>query len=240
MLLLFSYPVMSDSLWPHGLQHTRPLCPSPSPEVCPSSCPLHRWCRPAISSFDALFFCPQSFPASGTFPMSCLFASDDQNTGASASASVLPMNTQGWSLLRLAGLIDNPYPCHNTEHFHHPQKLPCASSVSTPLSPSSGNHCNHCSYFFHMDSFCLVQNIMYMESFNMNSCACFWVSLCCDVICSSLYLWEVAIVWTYHSLFIRYPVQWLLDFFHILAIMIEHSFSSLLWIFVFVFSWVNA
>ena len=62
-LLLFSPPVMSDSFWPHGLQHTRPLCPSPSPKVCPSSCPLHQWCHPAISSSDALFFCPQSFPA---------------------------------------------------------------------------------------------------------------------------------------------------------------------------------
>ena len=74
-------------------------CPSPSPDVCPSSCPLHWWCHLAISSSDALcFFCPQSFPASGTFPMSQLFASGDQNTGA--SASVLPMSIQGWFLLR--------------------------------------------------------------------------------------------------------------------------------------------
>ena len=62
-----------DSLQPLGLQHTRPLCPSPSPKVCPNSCPLHWWCHPAISSSDALFsFCPWSFPASGTFPMSWL------------------------------------------------------------------------------------------------------------------------------------------------------------------------
>ena len=95
MLLLFSRPVMSNSLWPHGLQHTRPPCPSPPPEVCPSSCSLHRRSRPASSSSDALFsFCPQSFPASGTFPMSIPFSSDDQNTGASASASVLPVNIQ--------------------------------------------------------------------------------------------------------------------------------------------------
>ena len=73
MLLLLSRPVVSDSLWRHGLQHVRPSCPSPSPEVCPSSCPLHWWCHPAISSFDAPFsFCPQSFPASGTFPVSFL------------------------------------------------------------------------------------------------------------------------------------------------------------------------
>ena len=82
---------MSDSLQPHGLQHTRPPCPSPSPEVCPRSCPLHRWCHPAISSSDALFsFCPQSSPASGTFLMSHLFTSDDQNTGWSFSYSISP------------------------------------------------------------------------------------------------------------------------------------------------------
>ena len=104
--LLFSHPVMSDSLWPSGLQHARPPCASPSPEVCPSSCPLHWWCHPAISSPDALFsFCPQSFPASGTFPISWLFTSDDQNTGTSASASVLQASYQGWSPLRLTGLI---------------------------------------------------------------------------------------------------------------------------------------
>ena len=91
-LLLFSHPVVSYSLQPYGLQHTRPPCSSLSPEVCPSSCSLHRWCQLAISSSDALFsFGPHSFPASGTFPMSWLFTSDDQNTGASASALVLPM-----------------------------------------------------------------------------------------------------------------------------------------------------
>ena len=87
LLLLFSRPAVSDSLWPHGLQHARPLCPSPSPGVCLSSYPLHWWCHPVISSSGALFFfCPQSFPASGTFPMSQLLASDDQNTGVSTSA----------------------------------------------------------------------------------------------------------------------------------------------------------
>ena len=92
MLSLFSCPVVPDSLRPLGLQHTRLPCPSPSPRVCSSSCPLHQWCSPTISSSDALFsFCPQSFPESGTFPVSRLFESGDQNTGASASASVLPM-----------------------------------------------------------------------------------------------------------------------------------------------------
>ena len=91
-LLFFSHPAVSDSLRPHGLQHTRPPRSSPSPEVCPVSCPLHQWCHPAISSSDTLFsFCPQSFPASGTFPVSWQFVSDDQNTGALALA-IRPYN----------------------------------------------------------------------------------------------------------------------------------------------------
>ena len=99
-------PFSCLSLWPYGLQNTRPPCPSPSPKVCPSSCPLNQWCHPAISPSDALFsFCPQSIPASGTFPMTHLFISGDQNTGASGSASVLPMSIQGWFSLRLTDLI---------------------------------------------------------------------------------------------------------------------------------------
>ena len=105
-LLLFSCPVVSDSLRPHRLQHARPPCPSPFSKVCPSSCPLHRWCHPAISSSDTLFsFCPLSFPATGTCPISWLFISGKQNTGASTSASVLPTSIQGWSPLRLTDLI---------------------------------------------------------------------------------------------------------------------------------------
>ena len=105
-LLLFSRPVVSDSLRPHELQPARPPCPSPFPGVCPSSCSLHLRCHPAMSSPDALFsFCAWSFPASRTFPMSCLFTWDDQNTGVLSSASVLPVNVQGWSPLRLTGLI---------------------------------------------------------------------------------------------------------------------------------------
>ena len=90
----------------HGPQHARLPSPLPSPEVYPSSYPLHLWCHSAISSSDALFsFCPQPFPVSGTFLMSQLFTSGDQNTGASASASVLPMSIQGRFPLRLTGLI---------------------------------------------------------------------------------------------------------------------------------------
>ena len=104
-MLLFSHLVVSNSLQAHGLQHTRPPCPEPSLKVCPSSCPLHQWCHPAISSSDTLSsFCLQSFSASGTFPMSQLFTSGDQNTGASASASILPKNIQDWFSLELTGL----------------------------------------------------------------------------------------------------------------------------------------
>ena len=89
--------VVSNSLWPHGLQHSRLPCPSPSPRTCSNSCPWSRWCHPAISSFVVPFSsCLQSFPASGSFPMGWLFASDGQSIGASASPSVLLINIQGW------------------------------------------------------------------------------------------------------------------------------------------------
>ena len=93
----FSRSVVSDSLRPHESQHTRPPCPSPTPGVYPNPCPLSRWCHSAISSSVILFAsCPQSLPASGSFPMSQLFAWGGQSIGVSASASVLPMNTQDW------------------------------------------------------------------------------------------------------------------------------------------------
>ena len=96
----FSCSVVTDSLWPHELQHARPPYPSPTPGVHPNSCATSRWCHPAISSSVVPFSsCPQSLPASGSFPMSQLFAWGGQSTGVSASASVLPMNTQDWSPL---------------------------------------------------------------------------------------------------------------------------------------------
>ena len=95
--LLFSRSVMSDSLRPHGLQHARLSCPSPTPGVYPNSCPLSWWWHPTISSSVIPFSsCLQSFPASGSFPMSQLFASSGQSIGASASASVLPVTIQDW------------------------------------------------------------------------------------------------------------------------------------------------
>ena len=97
---------MFDSLWPHGLQHARPPCPSPTSWVCSDSCPLSRWCHPTISSSVIPFSSHlQSFPESGAFPMSQLFASRDQNSGVSTLTSVFPMSFQGWFPLRLTGLI---------------------------------------------------------------------------------------------------------------------------------------
>ena len=91
----FSHSVMSNSLWPHELQHARLPCPSPTPRACSNSCPLSRWCHPTISSSVIPFsYCLQSFPASEPFPMSKFFASGGQSIRVSSSASVLPMNIQ--------------------------------------------------------------------------------------------------------------------------------------------------
>ena len=102
----FSCSVMSNSLWPHGLQHARPPCPSPTSRDYSNSCPLSWWCHPTISSSIVPFSsCLQSFTASGSFPMSQLFTSGGQRIGVSALTSVLPMNTQDSSPLGWTGWI---------------------------------------------------------------------------------------------------------------------------------------
>ena len=102
----FSRSVMSDSSLPHELQHARPPCPSPTPGVHSNSCALSRWCHPTISSSVVPFSsCPQSLPASESFPMSHLLAWGGQSTGVSALASVIPMNIQDWSPLEWTGWI---------------------------------------------------------------------------------------------------------------------------------------
>ena len=103
-LLLFSRSVVSESLQPHVLQHTRLPCPSPSPGACSNSCPLSQWCHPTILS-SIILFCPQSFWASSSFLISWLFTSGGQSTGASASASAFPINIQDWFPLGLTGFI---------------------------------------------------------------------------------------------------------------------------------------
>ena len=101
-----SHSVMSDSLQPHGLQHARLPCPSPTPGAYSNSCPSRRWCHPSISSSVIPFSSHlQSFPASGSFPRNQFFASDGQNIGVSASASVLPMNIQDWFPLGWTGWL---------------------------------------------------------------------------------------------------------------------------------------
>ena len=102
----FSCSVVSDSLWPHGLQQVRFPYPSPTPRVCSNSCPSSQWCHPTISSSAVhISSCLQSFRASGSFLMSQFFASGGQNIGVWASTSVLPMNIQDWFPLGLTGLI---------------------------------------------------------------------------------------------------------------------------------------
>ena len=98
----FSRSVVSDSLWPHGLQYARLPCPSPTLWPYSNSCPLNQWCHPIISS-SIPFSCLQSFPVPGSFPMSQFFTSGSQSIGVSASASVLPMNIQDWSPLGWTG-----------------------------------------------------------------------------------------------------------------------------------------
>ena len=102
----FSHSGMSYSLWPHGLQHARPPCPSPTPRVYSNSCPLSQWCHPAISSSIIPFSsCLQSFPESGSLPMSQFFSSGGQSFGVSVLASVLPMTIQDWFPLGWIGWI---------------------------------------------------------------------------------------------------------------------------------------
>ena len=116
----FSHPEMSHSLWPHELQHARPPCPSSTPRVYSNSCPLSQWCHPTISSsvvpFSSSF---QSFPASGSFKMSPFFTSGGQNTGISASASVLPLNIQDWFPLGwicwVSGTLESLLQCHSSK-----------------------------------------------------------------------------------------------------------------------------
>ena len=109
ILKLFQFSSVAQlclTLRPHESQHARPPCPSPTPGVHPNPCPSSRWCHPTISSSIVPFSsCPQSFPASGSFQMSQLFASGGQNIGVSASTSVLPTNIQDWSPLGWTGWI---------------------------------------------------------------------------------------------------------------------------------------
>ena len=135
----FSCSFVSDSFRPHEPQHARPPCPSPTPRVHPNPCPMSRWCHPAISSSVVSFSsCPQSFLVSGSFQMSQLFEWGGQRIGVSASASVLPMNTQDWSPLGWTGGISLQSKgllrvfSHTTVQKHQ--------LFSAPLSSQSSSH----------------------------------------------------------------------------------------------------
>ena len=122
--LQFIRSVLSNSLWPHGLQHARLPCPSSTPRACSNSCPLSRWCHPTISSSVTPFSsCLQSFPASGSFPASQFFASGDQSVRASASASTLPVNIQDWFPLGLTGLSTCSPTRHSRSTVYHSQDM---------------------------------------------------------------------------------------------------------------------
>ena len=123
---------MSDSLWPHGLQHARFPCLSPTPKACSNSCSSSRWCHPTISSSVVPFSsCLQSFPASGSFPMSRFFASGGQSIGVSTSTSVLPMNIQDWFPSGWTGLISLK-----------------SKGLSRVFSRAPQNEVSHCFHYF--------------------------------------------------------------------------------------------
>ena len=130
-----SRSVMSDSLQPHELQHARPPCPSPAPRACPNSWPSSQWCHPTISSSVIPFSsCLQSFPASGSFPMSQFYASGGQIIGASGSTSVLPMNIQGWFSSGLTSLISLQSKSLLQHHSSKASILRCSAFFIVQLS----------------------------------------------------------------------------------------------------------
>ena len=133
----FSCSVVSNSLQPHGVQHARPPCPSPTPRVYPNSCPLTRWCHPAISSSVVPFSsCPQSFLASGSFQMSQLFTSGDQSTGFSiwpsnAYSGLISFRMDWFDLLAVQGTLKSLLQHHSSK----PSILQCSPFFMVQLSP---------------------------------------------------------------------------------------------------------
>ena len=139
----FSFSVMSNSFRPHEPQHTRPPCPSPTPRVYPNPCPLSRWCHLTISSSVVPFsLCPQSFPASGSFPMSQVFTTGGQSIGVSASTSVFPMNTQDWSPLGWTGWIS--LQSKRLSRVFSNTTVQKHQFFSTQLSSQSSSHIHTC------------------------------------------------------------------------------------------------
>ena len=144
--MLFSCLIFLDSLWLHRLQHARLLCPRLSARVCSNSCPLSQWCYLTISSLAAPFFCLQSFPASGSFPMSQIFISSGQSIGASASGTILLMNIQHW--FPEAWLPEGRFP--QALYLRRSQKIQLELLLAFP------GLTNHISYFYFYISFSLL------------------------------------------------------------------------------------
>ena len=203
----FSCSVMFDSLQPHGLQHTRPPCTTPTPRVYSNSCPLCRWCHPTISSSVVPFSSHlQAFPASGSFPMSQLFTSGGQSIGVSASASVLPINTQDWSplgwdwldLLTVQGTFKS--------FLHHSSK-------------ASIKMCYVCSFSFYSFSFYLVK-IKFPQSGMNRSSGYHWMSfdnwihlwIFCPVVKQSIFITTGSLLTSFLLSFLpqRKPLLWFL------------------------------
>ena len=153
---------MSDSSWPHESQLARPPCPSPTPRVYSNPCPSSRWCHPTISSSVVPFSsCPQSLPASGSFPMSQVFPSGGQSIGVSVSASVLPMNTQDWSPLgwKLGGFPCSPRDSQEsspTPQFKSINSLPLSLLYGPTLTSIHDYWKNHS---FDKMNFCWQSNV---------------------------------------------------------------------------------
>ena len=163
----FSLSVMSDSLQPHELQHARPPCPSPTPRVHSNSRPSSQWCHPAISSSVVPFSsCPQSLPASGSFPMSQLFTWGGQNTGVSVLASLLPKNTQDWSPSEWTGWIS--LQSKGLSRVFSNTTVQKHQFFGIQLSSQSNSHNTNCWYlpslfffFLHLEKcFCLIKIVL--------------------------------------------------------------------------------
>ena len=154
-----SHSVVSDSLQLHESQHARPPCPSPTPRVHPNPCPLSRWCHPTISySVVPFSSCLQSFPPSGTFPMSQFITSGHQSIGVSTSASVLPMNIQDWFPLGFTGWISLQ------------SKGPRDSEESSLTPPNKSINSSALSFLYIptlTSTFSLLQVILYLVYFSL-------------------------------------------------------------------------
>ena len=179
LLLPFSNLAMSDSLWPYGLQHARPPCPSPSPGVCPSSFSLHQWCHPVISSSDTLFsFCPQSFPASGTFPMMSIHIRWPKHW--SFSFTISPFSEYSglislkidWFDLALQGTFRSLLQRHSLEAF-------CLYSPAlTTVHDHWGDHSLECTDLCRQSDVTCFQSLLPTSELRVALDCCSWAHIC--------------------------------------------------------------